>query len=371
MKKNYRCKFFMIMFVASMKVSAADYNHKISVSIDRNKVPSGGNVHVADIDVSKVKSPYYGPNGGGLECDTYMTLCARAWNPNYPVYFNVTPVAYHKDELKRSVSHNVNNKDFLFTINYQNINYRLTFYNGDTGSTQHMDGILGDSQQFRPNRSCQQFITGCKRYESRSYLKSGIISISVKLPSDIKGGVYAFNNVNLGRFVTSYLARPNVEISGSSYLYLSGTITLPDRCYLSLSNKEINFNAIKATENNGWIAQKTISLASTCVGNDKPVKLDIKIQPISGSSVTNNHLDLAKDSQGNPALGIFASFLDTTQCQSDYTYNTFSNVGTMMVATTGSATIDQKIYFNLCKYGIPTTGTHNASVNIVARWTQN
>ncbi|EGL9416652.1 hypothetical protein IMB16_003724 [Salmonella enterica] len=370
MNKKYRYKFFMIMFFTSMKVCAANFNHDVSVSIDRNKVPSGGNAHVEDIDVSKVESTYVEPAEIGLECDTYMTLCARSWNPNYPVYFNVTPVAYHKDELKRSVSHSANNKDFLFTINYKNINYRLTFYNGDTGSTQHMDGTLGDSQQFRPNRPCQQFITGCKRYASRTYLKSGIISISVKLPSDIKGGTYTFNNVNLGRLVTTYLARPNVEISGYSYFYLSGTITLPDRCYLSLSDKEINFNAIKATENNGWIAQKTVTLTSTCVGNDKPVKLDIKIQPISGSSVTNNHLDLAKDSQGNPALGIFASFLDTTQCQSDYRYNTFSNVGTM-VATTSLSSIYQKIYFNLCKYGIPTTGTHNASVNLIARWTQN
>ncbi|EFA4527720.1 hypothetical protein B6R14_004700 [Escherichia coli] len=370
MKKHYKFIVFIFLLLSSAKIYASGYTHDESLSIDRNKVPSGSNLHFSDIDISQTQNPVLGASPVGLTCESYMMLCSRAYDIYTAVGFNVTPVAFHIDELKRNVTETINNKEFTFNIDYQNVQYKLTFYNKDTGSIQHMTGSLGDSKQFRPNRGCQNLIYGCRYYESRTYLESGVISITVKLPSQIKGGTYPFS-ISLGDFGTAHYVTPTRLLSNRSTLYLKGSITLPDRCYLSLSDNEIKFNAIKTSDNNGWISQEKITLTSTCVGNDKSVTLDLKIQPSNGSSVTNNYLNLAKDSQGNPALGVAASFRDTKQCQSDYVYNTFSNLGTMVAAAAGSSYMRKNIYFNLCKYGIPTTGTHNASVNIVARWTQN
>ncbi len=269
---------------------------------------------------------------------------------------------------------------------------------------QEVDSSASDSERRINTKSACPVVDGRCVLSLKAGLVSGKIDIQVKLPPSLSKKEYVFGNVQVGNikvqsgfdknpgYINTYSSTANKKVT------LSGTISVPDRCYLLIDNTQqtdsstqnITFNDVdadKVTAGTTPLSSKTLQLRSQCVGvkgASKSVNLDVKLTA-SDMGVENGYVFKLKpkNDTGTTAasryLGIVARLLSTASCN-DSDSNALKNgvykyTGT--VVQTGSNIHQSSIKsvpltFSLCSFGdsgnLLTGGKHTGTLKLTARW---
>ncbi len=269
---------------------------------------------------------------------------------------------------------------------------------------QEVDSSASDPERRINTKSACPLVGGRCVLSLKAGLVSGKIDIQVKLPPALSKKEYVFGNVQVGNikvqsgfdknpgYINTYSSTANKKVT------LSGTISVPDRCYLLIDNTQqtdsstqnIIFNDVdadKVTAGKTPLSSKTLQLRSQCVGvkgGSKSVNLDVKLTA-SDMGVENGYVFKLKpkNDTGTTAasryLGIVARLLSTVSCN-DSDSNALKNgvykyTGT--VVQTGSNIYQSgmksvPLTFSLCSFGdsgnLLTGGEHTGALKLTARW---
>lgn len=368
MKKNI-FPIFLFMWPFASHALSNDYTARYSIfSIDKKEY-SGKNISIGQIDISATNSTPVSEDKYVVSCRSQDFLCGVTGSRTVTTAWLASPLGRGEWYPKNTITTTINEMPFTFNVSFENLQYNYFLRNNDTGAYTETTGSPGDGQSITIGRCGNT--GGCKNYEFRAALHAGKVTINLTVPSNIKSGTYPFN-ILLGEYKTVFTPRqssPTYVHSATARLYASGTINLPERCFLELSDNNITFQKVASGDENHIQDKKNITLKSHCIGIDKPIELNVKLVPNSALD-TGGYLNLASDSQGMGALGVGYSWKDINDCNSNEDYNKDYLIGKASSATGRSDFPDTKIYFLLCKYGIPKQGTYSSSINITATWKQ-
>ncbi|HAN3911000.1 TPA: hypothetical protein J8046_004918 [Escherichia coli] len=367
MKKNI---FPFVLFMWPLVSHAVSNNYTARYplfTIDKTQY-SGKNITIAQLDISTTSStPVTGDRV--LSCRSQDFLCGITGSRNVATAWNASPLGRGEWYPKNTVTTTINGMPFTFNISFEHLQYEYFLRNNDTGAYEKKTGSPGDGNSITIRR-CGN-LGGCRNYEFRAALHAGKVTINLKVPSGIKSGQYGFN-ILLGEYKTVFTPRqssPSYVHSATAQLYASGTIGLPERCFVELSDNNIIFQKVASGDENYVQDKKNITIKSHCIGIDKPVELKVKLVPNSILD-RGGYLNLANDSQGTGALGVAYSWKDINDCNSNENFNKDYLIGKASATKGRSNFPDTKIYFLLCKYGIPKQGTYSSSINLTATWKQ-
>ncbi|EOV7857438.1 hypothetical protein ACOREH_004647 [Escherichia coli] len=367
MKKNI---FHLILFMWPFASYALSNNYTARYSlltIDKTEY-SGKNITIGQLDISTTSStPVTGD--GVISCGSKDFLCGVTGSRNVATAWLASPLGRGEWYPKNTVTTTINGIPFTFNISFENLQYNYFLRNNDSSGYEEKTGSVGDGNSITIGR-CGN-ISGCRNYEFRAALRGGNVLIKLTVPSNIKSGQYPFN-ILLGEYKTVFTPRqssPSYVHSATAQLYASGTIVLPERCFLELSDNNITFQKVASGDENYVQDKKNITIKSHCIGIDKPVELNVKLVPNSTVD-TGGYLNLANNSQGTGALGVAYSWKDINDCNSNEDFNKNHLIGKASATTGRSNFPDTNIYFLLCKYGIPKQGTYSSSINLTATWKQ-
>lgn len=250
-------------------------------------------------------------------------------------------------------------------------NVTSTLSGGDYTSpsdTQDAISALGDAQGYCGN------INGCEYYQvAYLHTSSGMPSLYLKLPKNLSGRTISFSNepVLTAKIYIQNQAGKIVE-SKAAYLYLSGTISVPQRCYISADKSSFDFGTVYSNAANGVLSNMSASVTTDCYYAPDNTQQYLKVEAVSGGALTDNSMiyQIASDS----ALGIVFNINNSTQCNSTTNNNNvFSTeylVRTITYQQHQSAT--DNVNFSLCKYGVPSvTGQKTVILKLTSRWVVN
>ncbi|HCO8569970.1 FasG-like protein [Escherichia coli] len=216
---------------------------------------------------------------------------------------------------------------------------------------------------------------GCTWAET-SYLHSSSPKpiLWIKIPPNLKRQTYYFNNVKMMEIY--HIERNNsgsesVSSQGAA-LFISGSITLPQRCYSSVDKSQLDFGDVFSSENNGLIATRSIILNSSCYYAPISSKHYIAIHDKSGGSLSSDRTqyNIISDSSGNSVLGFVFGINKQPVCSAganDAEFKTDYLIRT--ISTLKMESFNDTINIGLCKYGIPSGyGMKNATIEVISRW---
>lgn len=205
------------------------------------------------------------------------------------------------------------------------------------------------------------------------------LRLAVKLPDDFQSGTYTFSNVevlNLGHSARN--ASGLNRDSASAKVYISGKITVPDRCYIdTASGSEIKFNDVNAGASNGKLGERDFTLRTTC----KYINLNIKqYVTVSGSNGISEYEVFSQDISNEKALALVMRIVRGdngenyyANCEPDLSGRVKFGQEYLLREINGNGlnihTYSDIIKFSLCKYGVPKDyGEKIVPITIVSRW---
>lgn len=235
------------------------------------------------------------------------------------------------------------------------------------------------SQQDTANASapaqgyCGNISVGCN-YSIAAYMHadSGIPYLYAKLPKNISAKSISFNDVKLLEFkIIVRNQKGDTDTPVTAKLYISGTISVPQRCYIKADKNSFDFGTLYSNANNGTIKNVSTSITTDCYYAPKGTTQYLKMDAVSGGSLNDSSkvYQVASD----PALGIVFNINNNSLCESSGTIerNFFKqeyiirNVFIQQQHLTGTDTIN----FSLCKYGVPSvTGQKTVILKLTSRW---
>lgn len=235
------------------------------------------------------------------------------------------------------------------------------------------------SQQDTANASapaqgyCGNIWVGCN-YSIAAYMHadSGMPYLYAKLPKNISAKSISFNDVKLLEFkIIVRNQKGDTDTPVTAKLYISGTISVPQRCYIKADKNSFDFGTIYSNANNGPVKNVSTSITTDCYYAPKRTKQYLKMDAVSGGSLNDSSkvYQVASD----PALGIVFNINNNSLCESSGTIerNFFKqeyiirNVFIQQQHLTGTDTIN----FSLCKYGVPSvTGQKTVILKLTSRW---
>ncbi|EFH5784066.1 hypothetical protein HmCmsJML095_01335 [Escherichia coli] len=221
-------------------------------------------------------------------------------------------------------------------------------------------------------------VSGCG-YGFSSYFHTSTKkpALYVKLPENIKPGTVSFKDVPILTLASTVdnAAHNDTANPEPRQLLLSGTITIPQRCYLNIEGSgTIDFGSIYSNAPNGMIKQQQGAIVTTCHNVPNNTKQYIKVSGRSGGNVTKNGFiyEFVKDTNAQGALGFAFSFGNQAICSAaTEDKNKFDAEYLIRTITSGTPNITYKdnISFSLCKYGIPATyGQKSVVITVTSRW---
>lgn len=354
------------------QATKSDYTKNISTEIDISSI-AGKTITLGEIWVQNPSVPGVPGDDTQLPCDYNDFLCAISGSRTVPTSYNGRPRGAHEWIKNDTVDLDINGVKFRLKIDYIALTYEYLLKNNSNGAYWTLIGTPGDAKYINSNNACGN-IYGCF-YDFKVRLNSGMIRVNLVVPSNVKSGTYYLNNVKIASLKSVFWPHNNQENyvhTEEASLFLNGSVTLPRRCSLSLSNTKINFSDVKTNQENGTLETKSVQLSSECIGIQNNVSLNVKLVPSSYTVFGGRVMGLAEDVTNSnlSALGIAASFTKAVNdCQnSDYTFNKEYLIGSANYSNNKFPT--KNIYFSLCKYGVPIVGSFTGSVNVVARWTE-
>ncbi len=202
-------------------------------------------------------------------------------------------------------------------------------------------------------------------------------ALYVKLPENIKTGTVIFKDVPMLTLASTVdnAAHNDTANPEPRQLLLSGTITIPQRCYINIEGSgSIDFGSIYSNSSNEIIKQQQGDIVTTCHNVPNNTKQYIKVSGSSGGNVTKNGFiyEFAKDTNGQGALGFAFSFGKQAICNVvTEDKNKFDSEYLIRTITQGvpNATYKDSMNFSLCKYGIPATyGQKSVLITVTSRW---
>ncbi|EHW5313935.1 hypothetical protein K3A10_004594 [Escherichia albertii] len=240
---------------------------------------------------------------------------------------------------------------------------------------------LPDSQQDIANASapaqgyCGRLGGGCE-YSIGAYIhdNSGMPYLYIKLPKNISARNISFTDIKLLEFnLTVGNKAGSTMNSVTAKLYLSGTVSVPQRCYIKADKNSFDFGTVYSNANNGAVKNVSTSITTDCYNAPVGTTQFLKIGAVSGGSLNNRGkvYQVASD----PALGIVFNINNYSLCEPDATGRNFfeqeylmGKVFTQQQHQTSTDTIN----FSLCKYGLPAvTGQKNVVLKLTSRWVVN
>ena len=222
---------------------------------------------------------------------------------------------------------------------------------------------------------CGNISVGCN-YAIAAYMHadSGMPYLYAKFPKNISAKSISFNDIKLLEFkLTVRNKAGNTVIPVTAKLYISGTISVPQRCYIRADKNSFDFGTVYSNANNGTIKNASTSITTDCyyapVGTTQYLKMDA----VSGG-VLNDKATVYQVAS-DPALGVVFNINNYSQCESNtYDRNFFKQeylirkVFTQQQHQTSTDTIN----FSLCKYGVPSvTGQKTVVLKLTSRWVVN
>lgn len=237
---------------------------------------------------------------------------------------------------------------------------------------------LPNSQQDTANASanaqgyCGNLGGGCE-YSIGAYMhaNSGMPYLYVKLPKNISARNIYFNDVNLLEFkITVRNKKGNTTIPVTAKLYISGTISVPQRCYIKADKNSFDFGTVYSNANNGVVKDVSTSITTDCYYAPVGTTQSLKMDAVSGGSL--NDRATVYQVASDPALGVVFNINNHSLCESNnIERNVFKQeylirkVFTLQQHQTSTDTIN----FSLCKYGVPSVmGQKTVILKLTSRW---
>ncbi len=392
---------FLLALVACQVHAGTSMSGNINigtVEIDRNNA-TGNWVTVKTIDIASQNQN----NGCGWACTLTQKAITTYWgnyfqpSVSWDVNLNLeqTVTTSEGNNIKvKVVGNNVVMKAGLYYYNSTNATKIMA-------STKTVDVTSSNSGvvSLQLSTYCGSFFSTCT-YQVEAGFVSGTLEVQVQVPTVLSKKNYGLD-VNLGELQAQIAVSVDSSVTKqTNSLSVSGTVTVPDRCYITIdggsenpATQSISFNEIDASSLSGntVLQSKTLNLMSTCIGvygASKRVESYVKLGAASGSSFDDYILRLkpaqttSQDSDSGNYLGIVAKNLPSASgenCNSDG--NTFINgqykdMGMVVVAggNMGSSSLNSSypVTFNLCTFGsgesLLTPGEHTGAIILTTRW---
>ncbi|WP_137651963.1 hypothetical protein [Escherichia albertii] len=218
-------------------------------------------------------------------------------------------------------------------------------------------------------------IPGCT-YTIASYphTSSGMPYIYLKLPSNLSARSITFPEqpvlkmkVNVGKKSGSPIESQEVS------LYLKGTITVPQRCYIKADNNNFDFGLIYSNSTNGMLKQQTMKLTTDCYYAPDNTTQYIKVEAVSGGVLVDSDriYQIATDTISQKALGIAFNINSQADCNSLPSGKNVFNWEYLIrkIRYQAHQSETDTVNFSLCKYGVPTeSGQKNIVLKLTSRW---
>ncbi|EOT8213864.1 hypothetical protein ACKXMA_002787 [Escherichia albertii] len=217
-------------------------------------------------------------------------------------------------------------------------------------------------------------IGGCN-YTIGSYIhdNSGMPNVYIKIPKNLSARTITFKDVEvLNLDIRISNKSHNTVVPTSAKLYLSGTISVPQRCYIKADKNSIDFGTVYSNVGNGLLKNASASITTDCYYAPDNTKQYLKMEAISGGSLNDNSMiyRIASD----PALGVVFNINNNPQCNSTTDNKNVFNKEYLIrnITFQQHQTATDTVNFALCKYGIPSiTGQKNIVLNLTSRWVVN
>ncbi|MEF7936576.1 hypothetical protein U9873_23820 [Escherichia coli] len=205
------------------------------------------------------------------------------------------------------------------------------------------------------------------------HTNSGMPSVYVKIPSNISARKITFQNVQVLELqLTAYGTSETSGTPTTAKLYLSGTISVPQRCYINVDKYSFDFGTIYSNVGNGVLKNNSATITTDCYYAPNDTKQYLKMEAISGGTLdTNSKVYLIGS---DSALGIVFNINNNPLCEQTTNEQDKFNTEYLMRTITYQAHAKESdiVNFALCKYGVPSvTGQKNISLKLTSRWVVN
>jgi len=234
--------------------------------------------------------------------------------------------------------------------------------------TQDSISVSGTAQGYCGN------ISGCEYFQvAYLHTSSGMPSLYLKLPKNLSGRTISFYNqpVLMAQIYIRNKAGKTIE-PAVAYLYLSGTISLSQRCYISADKNSFDFGTVYSNAANGVLKNMSASITTDCYYAPENTQQYLKVEAVSGGALTDDSMvyQIASDS----ALGMVFNINNSPQCDSTRDNNKVFNAEHLIRSITYQNHLNttDSINFALCKYGLPSmTGQKTVILRLTSRWVVN
>ncbi|WP_042092926.1 hypothetical protein, partial [Escherichia coli] len=166
---------------------------------------------------------------------------------------------------------------------------------------------------------CGNIWVGCN-YTIAAYMHadSGMPYLYAKFPKNISAKSISFNDIKLLEFkLTVRNNAGDTVIPVTAKLYISGTISVPQRCYIRADKNSFDFGTVYSNANNGTIKNVSTSITTDCYYAPKGTTQYLKMDAVSGGSL--NDRSKVYQVASDPALGIVFNINNNSLCESSGT----------------------------------------------------
>ncbi|EPC0938475.1 hypothetical protein ACSI0N_004791 [Escherichia coli] len=238
------------------------------------------------------------------------------------------------------------------------------------------------SQQDTANASasaqgyCGNISVGCN-YAIAAYMHadSGMPYLYAKLPKNISAKSISFKDIKLLEFkITVRNQKGDADTPVTAKLYISGAISVPQRCYIKADKNSFDFGTVYSNANNGSVKNVSTSITTDCYYAPVGTTQSLKIDAVSGGTL--NDRATVYQVASDPALGIVFNMNASALCDSSNIVQ--SNIFKQEYLLDKIFVLQQRytstdtINFSLCKYGVPSiTGQKTVILKLTSRWVIN
>lgn len=263
----------------------------------------------------------------------------------------------------------------------------LSEYNATSGRVVHTKSDISGSADYTQPSNLQSTLTsninsklnncgnlyGCL-IKGAAWMKGEASpAIYIKLPKNLSAQTLSFNDLAILRLKT-YISKQSMVDTVESpdvWLKISGSITIPERCFFKVDSESFHFNSIFSNADKGLKGQRSTNVTTTCNYAPEGTKQYMKMTAISGGNLNddNNYYEVGNSDSANKALGIIFK-IDGTISGCDSNGDIFEHEYLINTFTYGlNKTYSTPINFYLCKYGIPEkTGEQSIILRLTSRW---
>ncbi len=195
----------------------------------------------------------------------------------------------------------------------------------------------------------------------------------MKLPKNLSATSVSFKDINVFELQLSIGNQAGNSVNPiTAKLYLSGTISIPQRCYIKADKNSFDFGTVYSNSDNGILKNMSASVTTDCYYAPDNTQQYLKMEAVSGGALNSSSMiyQIASDS----ALGMVFNINNAPNCNATTdNKNVFNKeylIRTITYQQHLSAT--DKLNFSLCKYGVPSvTGQKNVVLRLTSRWVVN